>query len=310
VFNKILISNRGEIALRVMKTCKKMGIGTCAIYSKDDKESLHVKYADESYHLELDNYLDIDGILNIAEKSKAEAIHPGYGFLAQNKEFAKACEICGIEFIGPTVDNSEMLNRKLAFRNNAKKIGLEVVPGTLEPIKDYEDAVKVAEDIDYPIIVKADEGGGGKGMRIVHNNDEVERAINLAQREVKNAFGESSLYIEKLIEKPRHIEFQVLGDGKRVVHLGERECSIQRRHQKLIEETPSTIVTEDVRRSIGNKVTDFLSKLNYESAGTVEFLRDSKGNFYALEMNGRLQVEHTITEMVTGIDIGSFRRSP
>jgi acetyl-CoA carboxylase biotin carboxylase subunit len=281
-----------------------MGVETVGVFSESDKDSLHVRYADQTYPLQLNSYLDINGILGIAEKSRAEAIHPGYGFLSQNIEFAKGCEVYDKKFIGPSVENSRSLNTKLAFRNNAKRLGLEVVPGTLRPIKDYENAVEVSEDIGYPVIVKADGGGGGKGMRIVNNTSELEKAINLAESEVNNSFGESHLYIEKHLEEPRHIEFQVLGDGKgKVVHLGERECSIQRRYQKLIEETPSPIMTEDVRRYIGDEVTDFLSEFNYESAGTVEFLRDKEGEFYALEMNGRLQVEHRITEMTTGIDI-------
>ncbi|MBA4320238.1 MAG: hypothetical protein C0412_17715, partial [Flavobacterium sp.] len=306
MFNKVLIANRGEVVLRVMNTCKKIGISPIVIYSDVDKESLPVKcikkYSGETYHLESNSYLDIENVLDIAEKSKAEAIHPGYGFLAQNISFAEKCKKHGLAFIGPSIDNFEKLNTKLAFRNTAKELGLNVVPGTFEAIK-YEEAEEIAERFDYPVIVKANEGGGGRGMRIINNANEIESALNLVQLEAKNSFNNYSFYIEKFLKNTRHIEFQVLGDGKKVVCLGERECSIQRKHQKLIEETPASILSEDIRKSIGKKVVDFLTKINYRSAGTVEFLRDLEGNFYALEMNGRLQVEHPITEMVTGMDI-------
>ena len=308
MFKKILVANRGEIALRIMRTCREMGIKTVAIYSKADKESLHAKYADEAYCIGLpqpnESYLNINKTLDITKKTNTEAIHPGYGFLAQNPTFAEACETNSIEFIGPSSATLRKMGNKVAARKTAVKVNVAVIPGAIEPVANEDEAKKTAKTLGFPVLVKAVYGGGGRGMRIVNNEKEIKQAIELARLEAKTSFGNPKLYVEKMLEKPRHIEFQILADKKgNMVHLGERECSIQRRYQKLIEETPSPMMTEELRRKMGNAAIKAAKAANYVSAGTVEFLVDKEGDFYFLEMNTRLQVEHLITEMVTSIDI-------
>jgi len=307
MFKKVLIANRSEIAVRIIRACKEMGISTVAVYSDVDRDALHVRYADEAYHIgpppARESYLRIDKIIDVAKKAGADAIHPGYGFLAENAEFAEACEKAGIVFIGPPKKAIVEMGSKTVARQTAMKAGVPVIPGTLEPLSDEEIFAK-AKEIGFPIMLKAVAGGGGKGMRLIKSEDELESAIRLARSEAKGAFGDDSLYIEKYIENPRHVEMQILvdtfGNG---IWLGERECSIQRRHQKVIEEAPSVILDEELRRKMGEAALKVAFAAGYYSAGTVEFLVDKDRNFYFLEVNTRLQVEHPVTEMVTGIDI-------
>lgn len=308
MFSKVLVANRGEIAVRVIRACKELGVKAVAVYSEADRDSLHVRYADEAYcigpPLPTESYLNIPRIIETAEKCGAEAIHPGYGFLSQIPEFADACEKAGIKFIGPTGETLRMMGDKAAARRLMQRAGIPIIPGSTEPVKSEEDVIRFAERVGYPVLVKAVYGGGGRGMRIVHGEDEVRDAMELAGMEAEVSFGSASLYVEKWLSRPRHIEFQILSDEHgNVIHLGERECSIQRRYQKLIEETPSPVVTPEVREEIGELAVRAAEAAKYTNAGTVEFLRDSRGNFYFLEMNTRLQVEHLITEMVTGVDI-------
>jgi acetyl-CoA carboxylase biotin carboxylase subunit len=308
MFNKILIANRGEIAIRVIRACKELGIKAVAVYSEADRESLHVRYADESYCIgpgkPAESYLDIDKIVDVAEVSGSEAIHPGYGFLAQIPEFAEKCKTNDIEFVGPPSDVLRKMGDKAAARRTMANAGVPVIPGSMRAARDESEVVEVAEKVGYPILIKAVYGGGGKGMRFVNSKGEIEKEMELARLEAETSFGSSEVYVEKLLTKPRHIEVQVLADKKgNVVHLGERECSIQRRHQKLIEETPSPMMTEELRKVIGMTAKEGAKTIRYHSAGTLEFLVDRKGNFHFLEMNTRLQVEHIITEMVTGIDL-------
>ncbi len=307
MFKKVLIANRSEIAVRIIRACREMGIETVAVYSDVDRDALHVRMADEAYHIgpapAKESYLRIDKIIDVAKRSGAEAIHPGYGFLAENAEFAEACESEGIVFIGPPKESIVAMGSKTVARQTAMKAGVPVIPGTLEPLSD-EEIFKKAEEIGFPIMLKAVAGGGGKGMRLVHNREELESAVRLARSEAAGAFGDDSLYIEKYIENPRHVEMQILVDKEgNGVYLGERECSIQRRHQKVIEETPSVIMDEDLRRRMGEAALKVAKAAGYYSAGTVEFLVDKDRNFYFLEVNTRLQVEHPVTEMVTGVDI-------
>ncbi len=307
MFNKILIANRGEIAIRVMRACRELGVKSVAIYSDADKNSLFAKYADEALHIgesaPSQSYLNIDKIMDMVGKSGAEAIHPGYGFLAENPNLGKECEKQGIKLIGPPYSVIEAMGDKITARKLMKKAGVPVVPGTEQGLKDISEATQIAENIGYPVMVKASAGGGGIGMRIVYEEDELLRAIESTKSVAESAFGDSTVYIEKYVEEPRHIEFQILADEKgNTIHAAERECSIQRRNQKLIEEAPSPIMTPELREKIGKIAVRAASSIGYTNAGTVEFLY-SKGEFYFLEMNTRVQVEHPITEAITGIDL-------
>ncbi|MGQ9602953.1 MAG: acetyl-CoA carboxylase biotin carboxylase subunit [bacterium] len=308
MFKKILIANRGEIALRVIRACKEMGVSTVAVYSEIDRDSLHVRFADETVCIgparPSESYLNVSRIISAAEVTGAEAIHPGYGFLAENADFAEACESCGIKFIGPSARVIALMGDKAAARKNMLDAGVPVVPGSVDSLARVEDGISVAEEIGYPVIVKASGGGGGKGMRIAHDEEELKRVFVQAASEAEASFGNPAVYVEKLIEKPRHIEIQVLCDSHgNAIYLGERDCSIQRKHQKLIEEAPSPAVDEGLRRKLGEAALKGCIAVGYENAGTIEFLMDSQGRFYFIEMNTRVQVEHPVTEMVTGVDI-------
>lgn len=308
MIKKILIANRGEIALRIARTCREMGIKTVAVYSDLDRKSPFVHYMDEAYALEgqtsLDTYLRKDKIINICHKSNADAIHPGYGFLAENSEFARIVNDEGLIFIGPPAEAIELMGNKTAARQKMLKAGVPVVPGTDEPITDIDQALVVAQKIGFPLLIKASAGGGGKGMRRVDKKQDFKSAVESAQREAGSAFGDSSVYIEKYVDQPRHIEFQILADNHgNVIDLGERECSIQRRHQKIIEESPSSLLTPELREKMGQTAREAARACNYRNAGTVEFLVDKDLNYYFLEMNTRLQVEHPVTELVTGLDL-------
>lgn len=308
MFSKILIANRGEVALRIIRACKELGIRTVAVYSQPDISSLHVKYADEAICIgsaaAANSYLNIPSIISAAEITDVEAIHPGYGFLAEDAHFAEICESCKIKFIGPTPENMRLMGDKMAAKDSAKKAGVSTIPGSKAVIKTKEEALKVAKEMRYPVIVKAAAGGGGKGMRICHNDVRLISALLTAQREAEAAFGNPDVYIEKYIEKPRHVEIQILGDQHgHVVHLGERDCTIQRRHQKLIEETPSPILDAKLRKKMGEAAIKCAKTINYVNAGTIEFLVNEDNSFYFMEMNTRIQVEHPVTEAVTGIDL-------
>ncbi|MDO9572692.1 MAG: acetyl-CoA carboxylase biotin carboxylase subunit [Candidatus Omnitrophota bacterium] len=309
MFSKILIANRGEIALRIIRACHELGIRTVAVYSQADRNSLHVRFADEAICIgqasSANSYLNIPAIISAAEITDVEAIHPGYGFLAENAHFAEICESCKITFIGPTPANIRLMGDKMAARMSMQKAGLPIVPGSRTTIKNKEEALKTAKAIGYPIIIKAAAGGGGKGMRICHNDLTLVSSLLTAQSEAEANFGNSSVYIEKYIEKPRHIEVQIIGDRLgHILQLGERDCSIQRRHQKLLEEAPSCVVDSKMRKKLGELVLRGMKSINYVSCGTIEFLLDEKtNNFYFMEMNTRIQVEHPVTEMVTGIDL-------
>jgi len=308
MFKKILVANRGEIALRVIFACRELGIRTVAVYSEADENSLHVRFADEDICIgpakSSDSYLNVPAIISAAEISGADAIHPGYGFLSESAYLAEVCEACHIRFIGPDPSVIRLLGDKAKARRAMKKAGLPMLAGSDGPVESEEKALKTAKDIGYPIIIKAVAGGGGRGMRIVKMPADLPHAFKTAQREAEAAFGVGDVYIEKYLESPRHIEFQVLGDHHgNVIHLGERECSIQRRHQKLLEEAPSVAVSDKVRRRMGGLVADAARAVQYTNAGTFEFLMDDKGNFFFMEVNTRIQVEHPVTEMVTGIDI-------
>lgn len=307
MFKKVLVANRGEIALRVIRACRELGIKTVAVYSEADADSLHLRYADECHFIGAaepsQSYLNIEKIMEAAKKSGCEAIHPGYGFLSQIPAFAKACVENGLTFIGPSADVLRRMGNKVEARKAAAEAGVPVIPGSLEPVKS-EEAVTLARELGFPVLVKAVYGGGGKGMRLVQNEDEMWKVLETAALEAESSFGSREIYVEKFIPRARHIEFQVLADGKgKVVHLGERECSIQRRYQKLIEETPSPFMTEELRKEMGASAVKIAKTVGYMNAGTVEFLVDQNRNYYFLEMNTRLQVEHLITEMVTGVDI-------
>jgi acetyl-CoA carboxylase biotin carboxylase subunit len=308
MFKKILIANRGEIALRVICACRELGIKTVAVYSEADENSLHVRFADEDVCIgparSSDSYLSVPAVISAAEITGADAIHPGYGFLSESAYLAEVCEACHIRFIGPAPNVIRLLGDKARARRAMKKAGVPVLPGSDGPIDSEEKAQKVAKDLGYPVIIKAVAGGGGRGMRVIRVPGELSKALKTAQREAEAAFGVGDVYLEKYVENPRHIEFQVLGDHHgAVVHLGERECSIQRRHQKLLEEGPSVAVTEKMRRKLGGTVVDAARAVQYTNAGTFEFLLDDKGNFYFLEVNTRVQVEHPVTEFITGVDI-------
>lgn len=308
MFKKILIANRGEIALRIIRTCKELGIKTVAVYSEADRYSLHVRFADEAVCIgpgpSKESYLNIPRIIAAAEITNAEAIHPGYGFLAENAMFAEICESSGIKFIGPTPEAIEAMGDKALAKETMKKAGVPVIPGSDGVVNSLEEAREIANEIGFPIMLKAAAGGGGKGMRMVKSEDELENAWQTARAEAEAAFGNPALYIEKFIERPRHIEIQILADEHgNVIHLGERDCSIQRRHQKLVEESPSPIVTPELREAMGQAAVKGAKSVKYRNAGTIEFLVDKNGNFYFMEMNTRIQVEHPVTEMVYGIDI-------
>ena len=308
LFKKILIANRGEIALRIIHACRELGIKTVAVYSEADENSLHVLFADEHVCIgpprSADSYLNVPAIISAAEITGADAIHPGYGFLSESAYLAEVCEACHITFIGPGPRVIKLLGDKARARKAMKKAGLPMLPGSDGPVESEEKALQAATSIGYPVIVKAVAGGGGRGMRIVRSADELPGLLRTAQREAEAAFGNGDVYLEKYLENPRHIEFQIMADHHgNVVHLGERECSIQRRHQKLIEESPSPALTPRVRRRMGDLVVDAAKAVQYTNAGTFEFLMDGDGHFYYMETNTRLQVEHPVTEMVTGIDI-------
>jgi acetyl-CoA carboxylase biotin carboxylase subunit len=308
MFKKILIANRGEIAVRVIRACRELGILSVAVYSDVDRAALHVRKADEAYHLgpaaAAESYLNIEKILGAAKHSGADAIHPGYGFLSENSRFANACAEAGIKFIGPTAASMEMMGSKTRARQHMEKAGVPFVPGTARGLESAEEAARVAEKVGYPVMLKAAAGGGGKGMRLVHTPEQLKSALESAQSEAQRSFGDSEVYIEKAIVNPRHIEMQVLADEHgNTVYLGERECSIQRRHQKVLEESPSPIVDSDMRRRLGEVAVRVAQAARYTNAGTIEFLVDQQKNFYFLEMNTRLQVEHPVTELTTGLDL-------
>ncbi len=305
---KILVANRGEIALRVMRSAREMGIKTVAVYSEADRAALHVRYADEAVFIgpppSSESYLRIDKIIQAANETGAQAIHPGYGFLSENEDFALAVEKAGMAFIGPSPKSIEVMGSKLAAKAAVAKFNVPLVPGTSEPIGDIKKAKKVAAEIGYPILIKASAGGGGKGMRIVESEKDFKEQMERAVSEATSSFGDGSVFIEKYITQPRHIEFQIFGDQHgNVVHLFERECSIQRRHQKVVEEAPSSVLTPELRKQMGEAAINVGKSCGYFGAGTVEFILDEKLNFYFLEMNTRLQVEHPVTEMITGIDL-------
>ncbi len=306
--NKVLVANRGEIAIRIMRTCRELDIETVAVYSEADRTSLHVRYAHEAYLIgkapSNESYLNVEKIIEVAKECKADAIHPGYGFLSENATFARRCMEEGIIFIGPSPEVIVQMGDKIQAREAIKKAGIPVVPGTEGSIETEEEVLAVINDIGLPVMIKASAGGGGKGMRLVKNRSEVVSAVRAARSEAKSSFGDDSVYIEKYITSPHHIEFQILADQHgNVVHLFERECSIQRRHQKMIEETPSPLMTPELREVMGKSAVEAAKAVNYTGAGTIEFLVDNDLNYYFLEMNTRLQVEHPITERVTGIDL-------
>jgi acetyl-CoA carboxylase, biotin carboxylase subunit len=308
VFSKVLIANRGEIALRVIRVCRELGIKTVAVYSEADRDSLHVRFADEAVCIGppagKDSYLHIPRIIAAAEITNADAIHPGYGFLSERAQFAEICASQGLKFIGPSPESISAMGDKALAKETMKKAGVPVVPGSEGILKDFKEGRELADSIGYPVMIKATAGGGGKGMRVVSGPDEFEKAFQMASTEAGAAFGNADLYIEKFIEQPRHIEIQVFGDRHgNVIHLNERDCTVQRRHQKLIEESPSPIVDDELREKMGAAAIKGAKGVNYEGAGTIEFLVDKDKNFYFMEMNTRIQVEHPVTEMVTGIDL-------
>ncbi|NFV14300.1 acetyl-CoA carboxylase biotin carboxylase subunit [Clostridium sp. FAM 1755] len=308
MFKKILVANRGEIAVRIIRACREMGVETVAIYSEADKDALHVQLADEAVCIgppsSKDSYLNMYNIISATVLTGSQAIHPGFGFLSENSKFANMCKDCNIVFIGPDSDTIDKMGNKSNARDVMIKAGVPVIPGSNGVINDEEEALNIAEEIGYPVIVKASAGGGGRGIRIVHSKENMIKAFNTAKSEAKGSFGDDSMYIEKFIKNPRHIEFQILGDNYgNIVHLGERDCSLQRRNQKVLEEAPSPSMNEELRRKMGEAAIKAANAVGYKNAGTIEFLLDEDGSFYFMEMNTRIQVEHPITEMVTGIDI-------
>jgi acetyl-CoA carboxylase biotin carboxylase subunit len=308
MIKKILVANRGEIAVRIMRSCREMGIPTVAVFSDADRSSMHVRYADEAYNIgpapSIESYLNIDKIIDAAKKSKADAIHPGYGFLSENASFSERCKKEGIEFIGPNPEAIRQMGDKITARKTMIAAGVPVVPGTVDKIVDYAEALKTIREIGLPVMIKASAGGGGKGMRLVKKEEDIESSLRGARSEAKSAFGDDAVYIEKYIESPHHIEFQVLADKHgNALHLFERECSVQRRHQKVVEETPSPLLTPAVRAEMGAHAVAAAKACNYHGAGTIEFIVDDNRNYYFLEMNTRLQVEHPITERVVGVDL-------
>ncbi|PYV96377.1 MAG: acetyl-CoA carboxylase biotin carboxylase subunit [Acidobacteria bacterium] len=308
MFKKILIANRGEIAVRVIRACRELGVLSVAVYSDVDRASLHVRKADEAYHIgkanATESYLNIEKIVDTATRCGAEAIHPGYGFLSENAKFAQACADAGIKFIGPSPASIDLMGSKTRARREMQRAGIPLVPGTSAGVESYEQAQQTARQIGYPVMLKAAAGGGGKGMRLVHSPEELKPALESAQSEAGGAFGDSEVYLEKAIINPRHIEMQILADEHgNVVYLGERECSLQRRHQKVLEEAPSPIVGAEMRKKMGDVAVRVATAAGYSNAGTIEFLVDENKNFYFLEMNTRLQVEHPVTELITGLDL-------
>lgn len=308
MFHKILIANRGEIAVRIIRACKELGIKTVAVHSDADSESLHVKLADESLcigpALSSKSYLNMQAIISAAEVTDADAIHPGYGFLSENAEFAEICANCGITFIGPTPEAMRLMGDKISARQTVTKNGVPILPGTKDGVATAEEAVKIANKIGYPVIIKATAGGGGRGMKIVHSPASLPNAFAAARSEAQSGFGNPEVYIEKYCERPRHVEIQIMADQHgNCIYLGERDCSIQRRHQKLIEEAPCPVLSPEQRKKMGECAVAAAKAVNYTSVGTMEFLLDAKGDFFFMEMNTRVQVEHPVTEMVTGIDI-------
>ena len=308
MFRKILVANRGEIALRIILSCKELDIKTVAVFSEADRHALHVRFADEAICIgppkSADSYLNIPSVISAAELSNADAIHPGYGFLSESAYFAEVCEASRIKFIGPSSEAIRLMGDKARARSEMNRFGLLVLPGSEDAIHTDMEAITTADVIGYPVIIKAVAGGGGRGMRVVHNRGELLSALRMAQAEAANAFGVPHCYIEKYIERARHIEFQIMADEYgNAIHLGERECSIQRRHQKLIEESPSVIMTPELRAEVGNRAVEAVKEVGYSNVGTLEFLVDERKNFYFMEMNTRVQVEHPVTELVTGIDI-------
>jgi len=308
VFKKILIANRGEIALRVIRACKELGVQTVAVYSEADRESLHVRFADDDVCIgpppSRDSYLKIPRLIAAAEITGADAIHPGYGFLAENAEFAETCAASNIAFIGPTADQIRVMGDKAAARAAMSAAGVPIIPGTPGPVEDVDEALTFSKQIGFPVIIKAAAGGGGKGMRVARDVDEFARSFQLARSEALSAFGSGDVYVEKYLDRPRHIEFQILGDTHgHVIHLGERDCSVQRRHQKLIEEAPSPAVSPELRQRMGDAAVKGAKSIDYVGAGTIEMLLDTDGSFYFMEMNTRIQVEHPVTEMLTGVDL-------
>lgn len=308
MIKKVLVANRGEIAVRVMRSCREMGLRTVAVFSEVDRASRHVMYADEAYCIgpaeSHESYLNIDKIIEVAKHCKADAIHPGYGFLSENADFVRRCEAEGIIFIGPTAETMESMGDKIAARKRMMAAGVPVVPGTTEPLANADEALRICREIGYPVMLKASMGGGGKGMRLIHCDEEVKEAYDSARSESLSSFGDDTVYLEKFVEEPHHIEFQILGDSYgNVVHLFDRECSVQRRNQKIVEESPSPFLTPELRREMGEKAVAAAKAVNYRGTGTIEFLVDKYRHFYFLEMNTRLQVEHPITEEVMGVDL-------
>jgi acetyl-CoA carboxylase biotin carboxylase subunit len=308
MFSKILIANRGEIALRIIRACKELGISTVAVYSEADRDSLHVRFADEAVCIgkatSAESYLNIPAIISAAEITDVEAIHPGYGFLSENAHFAEICESCKIQFIGPTPETIRMMGDKITAKETARKAGVPLTPGGKGIIKSPEEALAVAKEIKYPVIIKATAGGGGKGMRICHNDVTLVNSLKMAQAEAEANFKNPNVYIERYVNDPRHVEFQILADYHgNIIHLGERDCSVQRRHQKLIEESPSPALSDKLRRKMGEAAVKCAKAANYRGVGTVEFLLDKGEEFFFMEMNTRIQVEHPVTEMVTGLDL-------
>ena len=308
MFNKILIANRGEIAVRIIRACREMGIRTVAVYSEADKDCLHTLLADEAICIgpapSSQSYLNMERILSATVAMKADAIHPGFGFLSENARFAKLCQQCNITFIGPSAEIINRMGNKSEARNTMMQAGVPVVPGSKEPVYTAEDGLVMAKEIGFPVMIKASSGGGGKGMRISRSEEDFTEHFNAAQLESVKGFSDDTMYIEKYIEKPRHVEFQIMGDKfGHVVHLGERDCSIQRRHQKVMEESPCEVISPKLRKKMGEVAVKAAKAVNYENAGTIEFLLDKDKNFYFMEMNTRIQVEHPVTEMVSGIDL-------
>ncbi|MCW6076230.1 acetyl-CoA carboxylase biotin carboxylase subunit [Clostridium sporogenes] len=308
MFKKILVANRGEIAVRIIRACREMGIETVAIYSEADKDALHVQLADEAVCIgppsSKDSYLNMYNIISATVLTGSQAIHPGFGFLSENSKFANMCKDCNIVFIGPDSETIDKVGNKSNARDIMIRAGVPVIPGSNGVIHNEEEALNIAEEIGYPVVVKASAGGGGRGIRIVHSKENMIKAFNTAKSEAKGAFGDDSMYVEKFIKNPRHIEFQILGDSYgNIIHLGERDCSLQRRNQKVLEEAPSPRMNEELRKRMGDVAIKAAKAVEYKNAGTIEFLLDEDGSFYFMEMNTRIQVEHPITEMVTGIDI-------
>ncbi|HEY7898404.1 MAG: acetyl-CoA carboxylase biotin carboxylase subunit [Gemmatimonadales bacterium] len=308
MFNKILIANRGEIALRVIRACKELGVQTVAVYSEADRESLHVRFADDDVCIgpapARESYLNIPRLIAAAEITGADAIHPGYGFLAENAEFAETCAASNITFIGPTAEQIRVMGDKASARRAMLAVGVPIVPGSPGPVEDVDEALRFANDIGFPVIIKASAGGGGKGMRVAADPEDFARAFQLARSEALSAFGNGDVYVEKYLARPRHIEFQIMGDSHgNAIHLGERDCSVQRRHQKLIEEAPSPAMTPELRKAMGDAAVRGAKAINYVGAGTIEMLLNEDNSFFFMEMNTRIQVEHPVTEMLTGIDL-------